>query len=816
MIHWLPVLALLLGTSATNAGSAPLRVPKIPPEIHNSVDAGYFGFHAPRGLSVSTGYYTQNLIQDKYYKPGGPIFLWVAGEGPADDGYMSGGGSLLSWLMPRYNGMVVSLEHRFYGATSGTTGRSVPTADLSPESLKLLTSRQAIEDMASFIIDFPTLFPNYNIPKDTKWVTVGGSYSGALSAWMRQQHPELVYAAYAASAPVDTESYFWRYSYAVDQGMKFFAELRSSTGSQCINGWTRAVKLLDTGISNVINDPTALSAFKSQFWLSQVNLIGDFATAITAQQATTVQYFPQDNLVNNTIPWIDLACSGQYFPKLIDPAASDEELFGAFTDLWIYQMKSFGFANDSDPGIGSYFNTVPVEDWSLTSPAAIDLWYSQACNEFGYGQVAQPITAEGLIEEWSAYSTYNTLDYYWQTCDIIGISANASTAGPEATKKFYGGLDVETSNILWVNGQYDPWHWLSNWQSAYPGQVSVFYKNSTHCIDLWGPQNVTNSQYPPYVNQNFMTSFWTDVFDTLDNWIGLPPAESTTTTVQSTVSTLPTSTVSSTIATTQTATPTPVPFTGDSSIVSPGLVVPGVNVSQLVSSLTQTGIPLAPGSSISIPIQATASTKDSLAFLAISSTFYKFLQLPTLPASIPQTLGESKFTFAALPNNTGIALSYTVAAGTQKQSYDFALSQNSSFLTVTVHGNSQSVSFLYPVFPVPRKRDSVVAFTVVSGSAPLASVETGTTVSVGGSSTIAATATSVSSAASPTTTSASGDDTKPGYVPPVTQGYYAAPVDGSYKPGSPAGNYGGKNLYASAGVSTVLCVVVPLISVLAL
>ncbi|ORY33609.1 peptidase S28, partial [Rhizoclosmatium globosum] len=155
------------------------------------------------GVNGSTTFEQYYIIQDKYYKPGGPIFLWIAGEGPADDGYMTGGGSLLSWLMPRYNGLVVSLEHRFYGATSGTVGRSVPTADLSPESLKLLTSRQAIEDMASFIRDFPTLFPNYNISNDTKWVTVGGSYSGALSAWMRQQHPELVHAAYAASAPVD-------------------------------------------------------------------------------------------------------------------------------------------------------------------------------------------------------------------------------------------------------------------------------------------------------------------------------------------------------------------------------------------------------------------------------------------------------------------------------------------------------------------------------------------------------------------------------------------------------------------------------------
>lgn len=73
---------------------------------------------------------------------------------------------------------MIALEHRFYGA-------SIPTADLSTDSLSLLSSHQSIADISRFLVEYVAVaYPNV-----TAVVTFGGSYPGALSAWTRLRLP---------------------------------------------------------------------------------------------------------------------------------------------------------------------------------------------------------------------------------------------------------------------------------------------------------------------------------------------------------------------------------------------------------------------------------------------------------------------------------------------------------------------------------------------------------------------------------------------------------------------------------------------------
>lgn len=57
-------------------------------------------------------------MEDSYYKTGGPVFVMIGGEGPANPAWMSNG----AWIdfAKTYNAMCFQLEHRFYGKSHPT------------------------------------------------------------------------------------------------------------------------------------------------------------------------------------------------------------------------------------------------------------------------------------------------------------------------------------------------------------------------------------------------------------------------------------------------------------------------------------------------------------------------------------------------------------------------------------------------------------------------------------------------------------------------------------------------------------------------
>ncbi|KAI8374891.1 serine carboxypeptidase S28-domain-containing protein [Blakeslea trispora] len=141
-----------------------------------------------------------------HYQQGGPVVLYNAGETPADDRSFYVINSTMADLARRLNGIVVVMEHRFYG-------KSMPAPDFSAKSLATLTTKQALEDMAHFIqfMKLPNLDIELPPAPETKYIVYGGSYSGNLAAWMRQKYPHLVFAAVPSSAPVQMSYNYYQY-----------------------------------------------------------------------------------------------------------------------------------------------------------------------------------------------------------------------------------------------------------------------------------------------------------------------------------------------------------------------------------------------------------------------------------------------------------------------------------------------------------------------------------------------------------------------------------------------------------------------------
>lgn len=64
-----------------------------------------------------------------------------------------------------------------------------------------LNSEQALSDLAYFIQQMRTTHA-HKIADNSPFITVGGSYPGALSAWFRYKYPHLTIGSLASSAVV--------------------------------------------------------------------------------------------------------------------------------------------------------------------------------------------------------------------------------------------------------------------------------------------------------------------------------------------------------------------------------------------------------------------------------------------------------------------------------------------------------------------------------------------------------------------------------------------------------------------------------------
>ncbi len=90
--------------------------------------------------------------------------------------------------------------------------------------MKYLSSRQALADVNYFIGVITSML---KLTDKNRWVSFGGSYSGALSGWLRQLYPDKVVGAVATSAPV----------YAIEDFSQYLEVVSASLGSSSHGEW---------------------------------------------------------------------------------------------------------------------------------------------------------------------------------------------------------------------------------------------------------------------------------------------------------------------------------------------------------------------------------------------------------------------------------------------------------------------------------------------------------------------------------------------------------------------------------------------------
>lgn len=134
-------------------------------------------------------------VIDNFFNPNvGPVFLFICGE------YVCQGvPDSRQWvvtLAQKLQGLILVLEHRYYGQSMPFKNDS-----LNLDKMVYLTSEQALSDLAYFIQQMRDTH-SHKITDKSPFITIGGSYPGALAAWFRYKYPHLTIGSIASSAVI--------------------------------------------------------------------------------------------------------------------------------------------------------------------------------------------------------------------------------------------------------------------------------------------------------------------------------------------------------------------------------------------------------------------------------------------------------------------------------------------------------------------------------------------------------------------------------------------------------------------------------------
>ncbi|KAJ0182325.1 hypothetical protein K1T71_001694 [Dendrolimus kikuchii] len=384
------------------------------------------------------------------WKKGGPIYLFIYGEGPAGPTFLKTG--ILYELAKETKGAMFLSEHRFYG-------KSKPFDNLTVQNLMYLSSRQALADTAN-LLQTIKMTSKFN---SSKVVVVGGSYAGNLAAWMKLLYPNIVDAAIASSAPVLAKTDFHEYLEVVRDDFEQYGTEGCLTIISDI--FKRYEKLFGTpkGIAqlkeeeNICNNTDMTKLENMQIFFM------DKASVFMAN----AQYGTTDTIKDHCI---EISQSSRVL------SVKDDE-----SSNWSKRDDCFNY---------DFYENVEESkkiDW-LTA------WMYQSCTEFGYFQSSSST---------SDLFTKNIPAELFATWCMAAFGSefnmNQTEEGVTKTNNLYGGCLPNVTNVVFVNGGLDPWSKLGVLEDiSYEAPAEIIPRVS-HCSDLFSdshddPQELKDSR----------------------------------------------------------------------------------------------------------------------------------------------------------------------------------------------------------------------------------------------------------------------------------------------------------------------------------
>jgi pimeloyl-ACP methyl ester carboxylesterase len=393
-----------------------------------------------------------------YLQPGGQtIFLMLGGEGPASVGWIDNQGLYMDKMAKKYNAAMFELEHRYYGRTR-------PVADQSVDNLKWLSSRQALEDTAAFIRAMNAAHGWTN----PKWIVFGGSYSGAMALWMRQNYPDLVAGAVGSSGPVFAKLDFLEYIDVVQTALMTYSQACADT--------------IRTGFVNLQQMMTTAAGRKQLS--TTFDLCPAFGDAMPSDK--DIQNF-YDTVMGNFMYTAQYGGDnvGEFATQLTVKTVCDmmtanngHSEVQKLADVNTFVGRFFG-GGCTGTSYNDFING--MKQTSFDSPYGDSRsWVWQTCTEFGYFQSTDKVN--------NIFGSTVPVSFYVDQCTAIyGSQFNQQSISQavDSTDQFYGGRDnYHGTHVVLPNGSQDPWHALGILTTKGTA-VAAYIQGTAHCADMY-------------------------------------------------------------------------------------------------------------------------------------------------------------------------------------------------------------------------------------------------------------------------------------------------------------------------------------------
>ncbi|KAI8946631.1 peptidase S28 [Xylaria longipes] len=405
--------------------------------------------HTTPYIPGAKGTYKQRyFVETSYYKPGGPVFLYLGGEGPIDnDTHLDA--SLITQFMKRFNGIGIVLENRFYGT-------SVPFNTSTTDELLYLATEQVIADFDVFArkVKLPGV-ENINAPS-TPWILFGGSYPGALSAFTKKTYPQTFWGAISSSGVIHGQVEY----------PQWYDPIQKLAPQDCVASINDIVDKIDVVVES--KNQAAIKELKQIFGLSALTDIRDFAQTIafpiggpffyptyTWQEISWTAAGHQDffdfcdNVTDINAPAAVTAVDKALAKYTGGKAWKNLGNYAAYVKRVVLPLCASGDYNSPE-----CFGTQHPDWWGNVTSTAERSYLYTTCTEFGAYQAAYPKGRKSLLSR-VVNATYTQ---QWCNWAFPKGKYHSIPASPDLAKwNVYGDFNFKADRLLFMDGSADPW-----------------------------------------------------------------------------------------------------------------------------------------------------------------------------------------------------------------------------------------------------------------------------------------------------------------------------------------------------------------------